>query len=277
MPSRTMKKRHALSLAILVGAVVGCADSHLTEQELRTPAMQPAALRTISDASESQADDLDAGADPDSSIPQTPISPETWILTDELNNARDLGGIQLSDSVTSSFRLLYRGQTLVLSESGCDEFARLSIRTVVDLRGGFERLFSRNAECVQESAEVVTAPLGSTFDYMEYVTTPSGLDSIAETFAVLGNPEAYPVYIHCTYGRDRTGVMSALILSALGASRSAIMDEYNRSSETVGAYPDRLEGVLDEVEAQGGIDAFLENAGVMRSQLDTLRAVAVAR
>jgi hypothetical protein len=68
--------------------------------------------------------------------------------------------------------------------------------------------------------------------------------------------------------------MSALVLGALGASRAEIVAEYNRSSAKVGSTPERLEGVLDEIDALGGIEAFLERAGVRSDQLETLREIA---
>ena len=216
-------------------------------------------------------------ARPASSSAEEQIAPVRWVFTADLTNARDLGGVPVAGSASTCFDELYRGQALTLSRVGCDEFAALGIRTVVDLRSGFERFFLPNADCVQNSASVLIAPLGETLDYVDFISTQEGLDSIAATFAVLGDPEAYPVYIHCTFGRDRTGVMSALILSALGASREVIVAEYNRSNATVGASPELLEGVLDELDAQGGIEALLQQVGVTTGQLDTLRETASSK
>lgn len=246
-----------------------------------TPEAEPDASAAVADASVADVPTMpqaapDASAAPDSSVADAPTTPDAWIFTEDLANARGLGGVPLTGSATTSYGVLYRGQTLDLSAAGCEEFASLRIRTVVDLRDEIERRFWRHADCVRDSATILIAPLGSSEEYLGYISTQRGIDSIAATFAVLGDPEAYPVYIHCTYGRDRTGTMSALILSALGASRAAIMDEYNRSSETVGSSPEELESVLDEVDAAGGIEAFLERAGVTSDQLETLRAVATA-
>lgn len=244
------------------------------------PAAQPDASAapdsSVANAPATPTAEPDAGAAPDSSVADAPTAPEGWIFTKDLANARGLGGVPLTGSARTSYGVLYRGQTLALSAAGCEEFASLRIRSVVDLRDPVERVFSRNADCVRNAASILTAPLGSSSDYLDYISKQGGLDSIAATFAVLGDPAAYPVYIHCTYGRDRTGVVSALILSALGASRTAIVDEYNRSSATVGSSPDSLERVLDKVDELGGIEAFLKGAGVTSAQLETLRAVVIA-
>lgn len=43
-----------------------------------------------------------------------------------------------------------------------------------------------------------------------------------------------PIYIHCAVGKDRTGVMVALLLSALGVGREAIEGDYLRSNDAYG-------------------------------------------
>jgi hypothetical protein len=131
---------------------------------------------------------------------------------------------------------------------------------------------------VQEQATSVLAPLPipysvSPTDYLADLNTDT---SMVEVFRTLGDADAYPVYFHCTWGRDRTAVLAAVILLALGAERDAIMDDYLLSRATVGAYPASLEAVLDEVKDRGGIDAFLTDAGVDAEWVATLRATAVA-
>ena len=64
-------------------------------------------------------------------------------------------------------------------------------------------------------------------------------------FSIL-QPNTFPILIHCTAGRDRTGVIIALILLALGMSREIVIEEYLQS-----------EGVQDKEDivcAIAGID-----------------------
>ena len=152
----------------------------------------------------------------------------------------------------------------------------MGIHTLVDLRSASERAAALDAECAQSSASVVLAPVTSSWNYNDYLTSGPGVQAILQTFEALGDPKAYPVYIHCSLGRDRSGVMSALILGALGATRSEIAKEYNLSRASVGAYPMILATALDVVDAAGGTQPFLEQLGVTTEQIETLRTLGTA-
>jgi protein-tyrosine phosphatase len=201
------------------------------------------------------------------------------ILTDELTNARDLGGTPLGAEAMVAYGALYRGPPLAgLSKRGCGELGALGLATIVDLRIESERDARPQDACALEQADLVLAPLPVPYSVSadDYIADMNATDSIAEAFRALGDEAAYPIYIHCSWGRDRTGVLSALILSALGARREDIMQEYLLSEPSVGAYPRSLAAMLDELEERGGIDAYLTAAGVTSEQLATLRARAVA-
>jgi protein tyrosine phosphatase (PTP) superfamily phosphohydrolase (DUF442 family) len=193
-------------------------------------------------------------------------------------NARDLVGTPIANGQSVACGALYRGAPLAgLSDAGCRVFARLGIKTVIDLREDSERVAWPEAACVTAAANVVSAPMPIPYNVSpaDYVADLNASASIAAAFTALGDPAAYPVYFHCTYGRDRTGVLAAVILSALGASRADILQEYLISQQTVGAAPGSLATVLDEIELRGGIEAVLTAAGVTPSQLAALRARAV--
>jgi hypothetical protein len=195
------------------------------------------------------------------------------VLGDAVVNARDLGGIPLAPSGSVACGAILRGPPLgPLDEAGCAAVAALGLETVIDLRLESERLGRPEAPCV--SGRIVTAPLPipysvSPSDYQNDFATDA---SIATVFRTLGDPANYPVYLHCTWGRDRTGVVSAAILLALGASRSDVMAEYNLSTDSVGAYPESLAAVLDDIDQQGGIDAALQAKGISADDVAALRA-----
>ncbi|HMA91184.1 MAG TPA: tyrosine-protein phosphatase [Polyangiaceae bacterium] len=198
-----------------------------------------------------------------------------WILASEVRNSRDLGGVPTpSGSVTCD--RLYRGSQLnTLREAGCAEFAALGIRSVIDLRTVSEAGVSPTPACVDVVARRIAAPMPTPYGlspaaYIADLQQPASLRAV---FEVLGDPAAYPVYFHCIYGRDRTGVLAALLLRLLGVSRDIVMTEYLRSNEGgVGTAPESLDATLKEIERLGGAEAYLLSIGVSPEAIATFRA-----
>ena len=206
----------------------------------------------------------------------SPCFPGQRVFADQVTNARDLGGVPLNSGRSSACGKLYRGGPLVNSaQAFCVAFKDLGIRTVVDLRTDSERTSSPDVPCVFSQSRVIWAPLPVPYSMSkeQYIADLNTYTSVVSAFDVLGDVTAYPVYFHCTYGRDRTGVLSAVILLTLGATREYVLSEYELTAKA-GLYtqPASLTGVLDEIERRGGIDAYLSEAGVARSKIDVLRA-----
>ena len=129
--------------------------------------------------------------------------------------------------------------------------------------------------------------------YLEF-----GPTSWLRLFGILADEENLPVLLHCTAGKDRTGVSTAFLLSVLGVSRDIIEADYlltNLDTErqadfiesTVG-YPegynrekmisiagvpkDAMKDFLDGVESKwGSVIEYLEKIGVTREQMDQVR------
>ena len=160
---------------------------------------------------------------------------------------------------------------------GCEAFHRLGIRTVIDLRTDSERMAVPDASCVIAQSTVLWAPLPIPYSLSpaQYIADLNTYSSIRLAFESLGDAAAYPIYFHCTYGRDRTGVLAAVILLALGASHEDVLSEYQLTALS-GLYvpPDSLSAVLDDIESRGGIQAYLDAAGVPRAMLAVLRSKA---
>jgi protein-tyrosine phosphatase len=202
------------------------------------------------------------------------------ILQGRVENARDLGGILLAGEARVATRRLFRGPPLAkLSEQGCASVSELGIRSVIDLRVESEASVLPDDSCALEQAELVAAPLPVPYNVSpeDYIAVLDASESITTVFNVLGDEARYPVYFHCTWGRDRTGILAAVILLALGASPDAIMEDYLESRTTVGAYPASLEAAIEEITRRGGIEAYLTAAGVSAQQLEVVRAHAVER
>jgi len=154
-------------------------------------------------------------------------------------NVRDLGGHVTAVGTRIPDRRLFRSDCIAETSQRRNESPlRSGIGTVIDLRSPSE---VRQAPRVTRRAVLgLHAPLdnpqrGMTAEdwcdphsvaerYLELLL--DGADSVAEVLAVLTDPASYPIAFHCSGGKDRTGIIAALLLALLGVSDDDIMADY---------------------------------------------------
>jgi hypothetical protein len=200
------------------------------------------------------------------------------VLVGHVENARDLGGVALESGGKVAAGVLFRGPPLAgLTADGCAAVSALGIRSVIDLRIESEVSLRPDDACVLAEAQLMPAPLPVPYHVSaaDYIAVLDASRSIVRVFEALSDESSYPLYFHCTWGRDRTGILAAVILLALGATPEAVMADYLVSDETVGAYPASLRAAIEEIARRGGIEAYLAAVGVTPQQLSALRARAV--
>lgn len=84
-----------------------------------------------------------------------------------------------------------------------------------------------------------------------------------QALGVLAAPETpWPVYVHCTSGRDRTGVVAAAALVLVGVPRSIVVEEYLLSD---GGLRPNIERAIDGV--LGGRARLTVNVTALRVAL----------
>ncbi|MFE9422631.1 tyrosine-protein phosphatase [Kitasatospora sp. NPDC006697] len=76
--------------------------------------------------------------------------------------------------------------------------------------------------------------------YRWFVTDRVARERFATVLRLLAEPAAPPVLFHCTAGKDRTGWMAALLLTALGVDRETVLADYLETNVRVGALVDTL-------------------------------------
>jgi hypothetical protein len=112
-----------------------------------------------------------------------------------------------------------------------------------------------------------------------------------------------PTLVHCTAGKDRTGLVVAVLLTALGAARDDVVADYVRTQanmpgvieriastpgleggpelvrrvrqtqpELLTAPADAIEAALDVIEEGGGARGWLARHGLSDAELEQLRA-----
>ncbi|WJL95176.1 tyrosine-protein phosphatase [Microbacterium sp. ET2] len=197
-------------------------------------------------------------------------------------NLRDTGGLPAGRGRTR-FGVLFRSGNLAqLHDDGVSAIGRLGIRTIVDLRAHDE---VAHAPSRIDSLPVATAHvplfLGSVTSFFSQdmslsdmyrsLAEESGEQIVAAIRAVLGDP---PALVHCTVGKDRTGVTVAIALAAAGVDREAIIADYAR---TEGLLPEwRNRDIVARLKQRHPEAVHLEElatrspAPVMRAFLDDL-------
>jgi protein-tyrosine phosphatase len=175
-------------------------------------------------------------------------------------NFRDVGGLPIANGASVRTGRLFRSNAL-LGATTADRrvLGELGIASVIDLRSDHEVAWSDDV--VAPGAVRHHLPLGdllSTGDDWERWRDPSyvadryfelcrtGSSSIVEIFAVLTDPATYPLVVQCSLGKDRTGVVIALVLRAIGVPVRYIVEEYSRSRYAAFRMVDALHAQLDD-------------------------------
>jgi protein tyrosine phosphatase len=91
---------------------------------------------------------------------------------------------------------------------------------------------------------------------------------IAQAFRAVADAPPGPVVVHCTAGRDRTGVLVALLLRVAGVGTEAVAADYAVSGNDTTPMLNTLDHLRDRY---GGAAAYLRAAGVARRRIETVR------
>ena len=250
-----------------------------------------------------------------------------------LENLRDLGGYPGQDGRVIAPRRLFRSEVLVTEEvskihglwsaANADQLAGLGIKTVIDLRARHEVARTPSSWREATGALVVELPIaeggeGTDTNYVRRMLTGEltrfteldmanfyreTLDRRADVFAaavaILADSNQVPALVHCSAGKDRTGLLIALVLEVLGTPRELTVADYTLTGlfrpNRVQAYAPILQGAgleLDNVrilfetpasamnsalayldEQFGGAANYLMAAGgISKELLDCLKA-----
>jgi protein-tyrosine phosphatase len=168
-------------------------------------------------------------------------------------NFRDLGGHETAGGRRVRTGVLYRADTLHrLTAADLDVLRGLGLRTVIDLRTRtelerFGRAGLTDDEVAHHHLPMVDEVRSPEARAREDEPTPvqrgelylrmleGGGPAVAASLRVLAARDSLPAVFHCTAGKDRTGVLAAVVLGQLGVPDDAIADDYALTEETVEA------------------------------------------
>lgn len=183
-------------------------------------------------------------------------------------NLRDLGGIAVDGGFLRD-RLAIRTDDLALvTEEVADELVANGLTAIVDLRSNDEvaisgrgplgtrpvayhhiALMANVRDSMREHREFTHESMGASYLAM--------VDTAAPQLVTALNVIAYSpgtTAFHCAAGRDRTGVLAAMLLLVLGASDDDIVTDYALTGANMAAILRRTRGVMGPLLAQIGFD-----------------------
>lgn len=176
------------------------------------------------------------------------------LTVDGIFNLRDLGGLRAGDRHIRPGRLLRSDGLHRLTDAGREQLDALGVATALDLRDDAER--GHQPSLVSPAVEIVPTPIfQSSAQAVRDGVSLEGfyrdlIDNYGENYATavrrIALHDDRPVLVHCTAGKDRTGTVIALVLSALGVGRDEILADYaqterNLAGEWVNAHLDMLD------------------------------------
>lgn len=229
-------------------------------------------------------------------------------------NMRDLGGLRTADDRALRRGRLFRADGVQrLRDQDLETVRALGLRTVVDLRTAAE--IGRSGRFPVEQCPVswhslpmirrmwaeddLVATTGAADflrdRYLNMLT--DGADSLAEVIQLAADGQ--PLLFHCAAGKDRTGVVAAVLLGLIGVTREDIISDYHATAGAMAAFvdwltlehpeaidamtsqppeyleapPEAMAGFLDAVDARyGSMLGLAEHLGVQPESVTRLRA-----
>jgi protein-tyrosine phosphatase len=202
-------------------------------------------------------------------------------------NVRDLGGHTTEDGAVTRRGVVVRADALGrLSDAGWEALVEYGIARIVDLRLHDEReadpprelqvelVHVQLVDLDEEYRELMNQHLDAAADAAEYLrwsyvdfTERFAANFVAALGAVATAPG--PALVHCVGGKDRTGLVVALLLRLAGVSREDIDADYAVSEGNLDDQP-WVDEATDEIEAERRRKIIQSPAGVMAAVLEEL-------
>lgn len=212
---------------------------------------------------------------------ETAVGPRL-LKVDGAVNVRDFGGWKVGSAYINQ-GLLYRGSELdgaiedafMITKDGRKVMLEdFGIRTDMDLREVETGLNEFMLGTDVNKPTPYNAPL------YDAIFSKAGAASLCRIFQDLANPDNYPIYMHCTYGRDRTGTVALVLGAVLGMAEEDLIREYGLSALYYGNvdYADAYK-VLDGMKAFDGetlreqTENYLLSIGLTADEIATLRQI----
>lgn len=179
---------------------------------------------------------------------ETVNHPDRRIVLEAVHNFRDLGGYPTADGRITKWRRVFRADGLQrLTSTDVANVKDLDVRTVIDLRSSDELRERGTFPVARHEVDFHHLPIiDATWDPEEademmhneiefllakyHVMLRDGGPRVGRALGIVSAVESGAVVFHCAAGKDRTGIVAALLLSGLGVSDEIIELDYALSA-----------------------------------------------
>jgi protein-tyrosine phosphatase len=168
-------------------------------------------------------------------------------------NFRDLGGYKNRDGATVAWRRIFRsGDFRKITATDLALVKKdLKLATVIDLRTAEETVQQGKLACGEHGMQYYHVPFpgggGNKIEgqrllkesvnlgefYLHIINAKNFKNQITAALEVIARPKSHPLAFHCAIGKDRTGILSALLLSILGVDDATIIEDYTLSGPPI--------------------------------------------
>ena len=225
-------------------------------------------------------------------------------------NIRDFAGYRSGEGrIIASGQFLRGDSPDSLSANDRERLLQYGVRRVVDLRGSEEVAMRPNPFADEPSVEFFHIDMyGAVPAKLFFRVNPRCLselyvdlaryatEAVVAVFRILSDEGDGAVFFHCTAGKDRTGIIAALLLSVLGIDRNTIINDYSVSrgyldgvlhriestmpsswdratrESILASTPDYIESFLEFIDGTwNGAEAYLRSSGLDPDSFSALR------
>jgi protein-tyrosine phosphatase len=212
-----------------------------------------------------------------------------FITVPGVENLRDIGGYKTLDGKTIKQGLLIRGCEL---DGIKNKAYYLEDQDVADVQNTFGFVYDldlRSPEIIEGDYQ---SRLGAEVEHKFYdaptyaqIFREEYMGSMRQIFADLADPEKYPMYLHCTWGRDRTGTVVLLLQGLLNVSKEDLLQEYRLTGYVTPAVAtnNKMDVVFMQLESYEGdtlqekiIDYLTTTVGVTEEEIASIQSIFLA-
>jgi len=182
---------------------------------------------------------------------------DRFIELDGVFNFRDLGGLPTRDGGITRAGMMFRSDALHHVEApAVDWFVSHGMQSIIDLRSSVElertgrgRLEHTNIGWLHAPLSHGDAAAGNVLPQAlvdgdlgkHYITSLEERTPIlAEVITYLADRDNLPAVFHCTAGKDRTGMVAALVLSLVGVADDVIVHDYTLTDDRMALVIERI-------------------------------------